>query len=234
MKKILILLMAIFYGCNMYSQSKGTFVLSVNGNYAESSSSSALISIQTSTEEKALDMGLSAGLFLSNHFEMGLGLDFYWSSEENRSLISEFSDGIIRPTQIEVLEIKSDAFIPNVYGTYYCKLANRLFFDLNLKVGNGKIKSKHTTAIGTLIISSGQDNSLSGTSRYENDYFYVGMRPQLNYFATKRLGLSFSFGQFQYSIVDWETESSNWIASFHPNYWSFGIKLKFDSGKEAQ
>lgn len=228
--------MAVFYGCNMYAQSKGTFVLSVNGNYAENTSSSALISIQTSTEEKALDMGLSAGLFLSNHFEMGLGLDFYWSSEENRSLISEFSDGIIRPTQIEVLEIKSDAFIPNVYGTYYCKLANRLFLDFNLKVGKSKIQSKHKAAIATNSISGEiteiTSGYLSSTSNYEYDYFFARMRPQLNYFVTKHLGLSFSFGQFQYSVLDWEKEASNWIASFHPTYWSFGIKLKFDSVKE--
>jgi hypothetical protein len=168
---------------------------------------------------------------------MGLGLDFYWSSEENRSLISEFSDGIIRPTQIEVLEIKSDALIPNVYGTYYCKLANRLFLDFNLKVGKSKIHSKHTTAIASNEISGEitplpNRQDLSGSSNYEYDYFFACMRPQVNFFVTKHLGLSLSFGQIQYSVVDWEKEASNWIASFHPNHWSFGVKFKFDPVQE--
>lgn len=235
MKKIIFLFLAAFLCCNMYSQSKGTFVLSVNGNYAESSSSSGLITIDTHKKTKSLDMGLSAGLFLSNHFEMGLGLDYYWSSEENYSLISEFSDGIIRIKQIEARDIESDALIPNLYAAYYFKLANRLFIDLNLKVGKGKINSKNKSAIASNEITSNPtSNYLSGTTNYEYDYFFAGMRPQLNYFVTKHLGLSLSFGQIQYSVLDWENENSNWIASFHPSYWNFGFKVKFDSGKEAQ
>ncbi len=239
MKRIFILLMAVIFSCNMYSQSKGTFMLSVNGNYAESSSSSGMLTIQTDTKSKALDMGLSAGLFLSNHFEMGLGLDYYWLSEENHSLLSEFSDGVIQPTQIEFLEIKSDAWIPNVYAAYYCKLANRLFIDFNLKVGKGKIQTKNKTAIATNSISE-EITPISGANygfyngSQKNDYFFAGMRPQLNYFVTKHVGLSFSFGQIQYSVIDGKKENSNWIASFHPSYWSFGIKLKFDPVKEAQ
>lgn len=217
MKKFIVLFTAAFLGCNLYSQSKGTFVLSVNGNYAENTSSGGMVTIKTDTEEKALDMGIAAGMFLSNHFEMGLGLDYYWSSEENYSVFSEIRYSLLMIKQLEYLEIKSHALIPNVYGTYHAKLFNKLFFGLNLKVGKGTIKSKTDyAAVINMITSEIGEGEAQGNYSNEYDYFFAGMRPQLNYFVTKHLGLSLSFGQIQYSMLDGKKRIPIGLQAFIP------------------
>lgn len=237
MKKNLILLMAIFYGCNMYSQNKGTFMLSVNGSYLKNSSGNGTTINQYGTSGKYLKTGFSAGGFLSSHFEIGLGLDYYWSSEarESEMLIAE------QIIQIDIMKIKSNAFIPNAYATYYAKILNRLYFAAKLGTGIGQIKSTEEGNRMSFIRSDGpivvQPSSISVFSyddSYKYTYFSAGIYPQINYYLTNTIGFSLSLGLVEYSILDWEKDNSTWLASFDPSYWSFGFKFKFDSGKEAQ
>jgi hypothetical protein len=237
MKKLFLLFSALIMASNLFAQPNKTFLISASGNYIQNSSDNGTTTNTNATFGKYLDASLSAGVFVSDKFVVGLGLDYYWSKEQRKSFffINQHNPLMER----EFMTIRSDGVVPEIFAGYYFKILNNFYFNVNLEVGVGRLKSETESIIVTSIDFT-QGSVVNEVSSYlltheyseKYDYFRSGIRPTLNYFITKHLGICLTMGQVEYSFFDWDTDNSNWAVSFNPSYWTYGFKLKFDAKVE--
>lgn len=109
---------------------------------------------------------------------------------------------------------------------------------MNTKFSYGKIKSDFDTNVaewkydspsnGVFEPSNGVYPRFSmGEGSSKVDYFGIDIIPELSFFISSRFSLYLGLGGISYSLLDWETEQSNWSINFNPTYWKTGLKIKF-------
>ena len=233
MKKLLLVTATIFSTLNLFSQTdKGRIIISIDGNYIKSTTENGVTKNQNVVQGKYLDVGASFGYFITNRFIAGFGLDYNWEKEDrtNNMMINRYY-------QAEIMDIKSNVFLPNIYLGYYYPIINKLYVNTNLKFSYGKIKSEYNTfwegsvyyPSNTLIeltddYSSSYVMSQEGDSKV--DFFSINILPELTYFISSRFSFYLGLGGVSYSLLDWDTDNSNWVITFNPNNWKFGIKIR--------
>lgn len=76
-KNYFLLLLLFLFALNSYSQiEKGNIIISLEGNYSNTSSENGVTTNLTETDGKYLEIGSSIGLFLSDRFVAGFGFDY--------------------------------------------------------------------------------------------------------------------------------------------------------------
>ena len=178
----------------------------------------------------SLNLGASMGVFLSDHFVMGIGLNYNWGKETRFNQLI-YSSNLL---QIEELKVKSKMLLPGVFFGYYFPIVGKLYFNTNLVLNCGKINSDYESIraqrstffstdsayiIGDQPISGGFSSS---SSIY---YFSTQIHPELSYFLSSKFCLSLGLGGIEYSITDWKFENSECTINFNPGYWKLGIKF---------
>lgn len=233
MKKIFITVLIALSTLDLFSQiDKGKIIVSIDGSYMKTTTESGVTTNQNVVQAKNLNIGTSVGYFITDRFIVGVGLDYYWNKESRTTELM-----INRFFQVEVMDIKSKAFLPNIYLGYYYPIINKLYIDANLKFSYGKIKSEYNTLIAgsvyyptdTYIVLTDRYSStyVNGSERSSDvDFFNAKIFPELTYFISSKFSLCLGLGGVEYSMSDWKTDNSSWIINFNPAYWRFGIKIK--------
>lgn len=230
MKKLLLLTVTILSTLHLFSQTeKGEIIISLDGNYRQSTTENGVTHNQNMTEGKYLDIGTSIGYFINSRLIAGIGLDYNWDKEvrENSLMINSYY-------QTEVTNVKSNVFLPNMYLGYYYPITTNLYINANLKFSYGKIKSEYDTFLAgsaynpsNTSIELTDDYSASGqegTSKV--DFFSVDIIPELTYFFSSIFSIYVGLGGVSYSLLEWDTDNSSWIVNFNPSYWKTGIKIR--------
>jgi hypothetical protein len=230
MKRNTLIVLVVLSALNLHAQFEaGNTVVSLNGNYMKTNTESGVRTNQSSTNGQYLNVGASYGYFVTNQFVVGIGLD-YNRTNETRSNLLYFNSFV----QQEIMEVKSRIALPSVYMGYYQHIFNKLYFNANMKFGYGIIKSELNSAQAGVALENLEYNSVYGSSShiivtkslFVNDYFGVGLNPELTYFVSPKLGICLGLGGVEYSMIDWSSDNTNWIVNFNPNYWKLGIKIK--------
>jgi hypothetical protein len=233
MKKIVLIVLIVFSTLNLFSQiEKGRIIVSIDGNYIKSTTENGVTLNQNVSQIKNFNIGTSVGYFMTDRFVVGVGLDYYWNKESRKTEMM-----INRFFQIEVMNIESNAFLPNIYLGYYYPILNKLYMNANLKLSYGKVKADYNTLIAgsvyyqsdTMIIIADQYSStyVKGSEKSSSiDLVNAEIIPELTYFISSKFGLCLGLGGIEYSMIDWETDNSSWTINFNPVNWRFGIKLK--------
>lgn len=232
MKKVILLAFIGISAIDTFSQiDKGKVIISIQGNYVKSSTSTGGITNQNVTSGKYVSLGASFGSFISERFKIAFGLDYNWDKELRLSSL------FIRPSAAEEqMEIKSSALLPNINFGYYYPVINKLYVSANLKFSYGKIKVDYNSMY--MVSQSNPSPVLSDptsdptnyfavstqTSKY--DFFNTGINPELVWFISEKIGLSLGLGGIEYSITDWKNDNSTWSVNFNPTYWELGVKVK--------
>lgn len=228
MKKAVLIILLSISSLNLFSQlNKGEIVASMNGNYLKTNIENGVTSNQNASQIKNLNLGASVGYFVAARIELGVGIDYYWEKESrtNRLTIGDLY-------QAEVMDLKSNGFLPHIYLGYYYPIVDRLYLNGKLKFGYGKIKSESNTLI------AGRSNYPSESSysptpytigseeTYEADIFNAEIIPELTWFISPKVGLSLGLGGVKHTLLDWESDNSSWSVNFDPAYWNFGFKIR--------
>lgn len=231
MKKNLLLSLMVFAALNLFSQiEKGNISIGINGNYTKVNTQNGVTTNLNYTKGQYLNAGFDIGYFITDRLIAGAGFD-YIGDKETRYNSLYFNNFV----QMEEMDLKSKAFLPNVYLGYYYKVVSKLYFSTSLKLSYGKIKTEYSTtyagggpfidANGT--IQSNNDPYVKGSNGdSETDYFSAQIYPEVMYFITGKLGVCLNLGGIAYSINDWETNNSGFALNFKPDYWRFGIKVR--------
>ena len=231
MKKNLLLLLMVFAALNLFSQiEKGNISIGINGNYTRMNTQNGVTTNLNYTKGQYLNAGVDIGYFITDRLIAGAGLD-YIGNKETRYNSVYFNNFL----QMEEMDLKSKAFLPNVYLGYYYKVVSKLYFSTTLKFSYGKIKTEYSTTFagggpftdsnGT--IQSNSDPYVKGSNGdSETDLFSAQIYPEVMYFITGKFGVCLNLGGIAYSINDWETNNSGFAINFKPDYWRFGIKFR--------
>lgn len=229
MKNKTLLALLLITVCNLNAQTeKGNEIISLFGNYSKINNESGVTTNLSSSIIKNLGVGASIGFFVADNVIAGIGLNYLSNIEFRQNEI--FIEDLIH---LEAMDISANMFMPEVYAGYYLKLEKKLYLSNILKTSFGTANASYTsnsveanayTPSGYLDISTlAYNRTITSESKY--DYFSVSLSPELNYFVTSRFALSLSLGGIEYSLTNWQKASSNWLVSFHPNYWKAGFKF---------
>lgn len=188
---------------------------------------------EISTQGNYLNVGTSVEYLLTSRLAVGAGLDYQWAKETTSNMIYlRMPDLNFR--HYEVMETKSNVFLPNVFLKHYIPLTQKLYFNTNLKFSFGEIKSE----LRTNIIDSNRRPSeggltealptyMSGASKKSVlDSFTAQLGPELTYFFTPKLMGCLALGGIEYSMLDGKTTNSLWAVNFNPAHWQLGVKIK--------
>lgn len=228
MKKAVLLVLLSISSLNLFSQlNKGETVASINGNYLKTNIENGVTSNQNASQIKNLNLGASVGYFVADRIELGVGIDYYWEKESrtNRLIIGDLY-------QAEVMDLKSNGFLPHIYLGYYYPIVNRLYLSGKLKFGYGKIKSKSNTLIASRSNYPSESSysptpyTIGSEETYETDLFNAEIIPELTWFISPKVGLSLGLGGVKHTLLDWESDNSSWSVNFDPAYWNFGFKIR--------
>ena len=230
MRRTLFFIITVLYTFNLSAQfSKGDMLISVEGNYSKSNSGSGVFTNQFVSNEKNLNLGASMGFFVNNHVLLGFGVDYSWEKATHINRLF-FDDKF----QFEELNTKTNLILPNAFVGYYYPILERLYFNTNLKLSYGVMKSENTTNCmgGTKFTSTYQLQIENLAYAYtierdaDYDYFSAQICPEITWFATSKVGLSLGLGGIGYAITDWESDTSSWMINFNPNVWKLGVKIR--------
>ncbi len=233
MKRILLIAIIIFSNLDVFSQAdKGKIIVSIDGNYEKSTTENGVTTNQNVVQGKYLSAGATVGYFITDRFIAGIGLDYNSGKEDrtNEVMINSFF-------QQEAMNLKSRSFLPNIYFGYYYQIIDKLYINTNLKFSYGKVKSEYNTLLAgsvyypsnTITEFNDQYSSPYAIGQEKNskvDFFSTKILPELSYFITPEFSFYLGLGGIEYSLVDWETDNSNWTINFNPTDWRFGIKIK--------
>lgn len=230
MRKIFASLIIFSASMTVNSQiSKGTFTISVNGNYYDGSNSIGVATNSLLTNIQDLNTGISIEYFVKKNLFIGVGFDYSWSNEYRFSGFSSNSFA-----QVELMNVKSNLLLPNIIGGYSFQLMKKLYLNTNFKIGYGRYSNKtysdytwiqHTDG-GTFTQTGAINEVISWESDNQSSYFGTSLSPEINYFISERFGLCLGLGGIEYAILDWNKDQSSWIVNFNPNFWRLGIKFK--------
>lgn len=233
MKKNVLIILIAFSTLELFSQiDKGNIVFSVDGNYMKTTTGNGVTTNHNVAQIKNLSLGTSVGYFITDRFIAGVGLDYYCNKESRTAELK-----IHQFVQTEVMNIKSNVFLPNIYLGYYYPIINKLYINTNLKFSYGKLKSDYNSLIVGRVYNP-TDTYVELNNSYFSDYvegyegnsdvdfFSAKLFPELTYFITSNFGFYLGLGGIEYSMTDWATSNSNWGINFNPENWRFGIRIK--------
>lgn len=233
MKKYVLLIMIICSCIHLFGQiNKGDVMISLNGNFMKTVSGSGVTTNDLSTQGKYLNAGTSIEYFFSSRLSVGAGLDYQWTKETTSNMIYlKLPD--LHVVHYEIMEIKSNVFLPNVFLKYYIPVTQKLYFNTNLKFSYGKIKTElHTDIIApdsrpyeVELTEFTPTTYRSSSSESTLDSFTAQLGPELSYFFTPKLIGCLALGGVEYSMLDWRTTNSLWNVNFNPAFWKLGIKI---------
>ncbi len=223
MKKNLIILLTVFTTLDLFSQiNKGNFIVSIEGNYMKTNTQSGVTTNLLTTKGQYLSIGSSVGYLFKDRFVAGVGLDYNWD-KETRSNQIYFNNFM----QQEQMETKAHVFLPNIFMGFYFPITTKLYFNTNLKLSYGKVKSDYSTKYaGTGSIANSQPYMYGSANESKSDYFSALIKPEMTYFITSKFCLYLGLGGLEYSLIDWENQNSSLAVNFNPTYWALGIKFK--------
>jgi hypothetical protein len=229
MKKTVLIILLSISSLNLFSQlNKGETVVSIDGNYLKTNTENGVLTNQDASQIKNLNLGASVGYFVADRIELGVGIDYYWEKESrtNSLMLGDLY-------QTELMDLKSNGFLPHIYLGYYYPIVDRLYLSGKLKFGYGKMKSESNTLIagrsnnGSLELSQATPSfTRSQEETYEADLFNAEIVPELTWFISPKIGLSLGLGGVKHMLLDWESDNSSWSVNFDPAYWNFGFKIR--------
>ena len=229
MKKIVLFAFMAMISTNLFSQmEKGSLTFLLDGHYMKTSSSAGVSTNYTATDGDYVSFAPSVAYGLTNHLTIGIGVDYERDKEEryNHLYFNHFA-------QAEMMHIKSKALLPSLYLGYHHPLTNKLFIGSTMKFSYGEVKTSYQTTYAgveelTVIDELNEAPNIyvrSIESETKTDYFRVRLYPELTYFLSERFGLLLGLGGIEYSLHDWEQDTSSWQVNFNPSYWRLGFKL---------
>jgi hypothetical protein len=233
MKRNAILIIILLFSLDSFGQiAKDKVLISMNGNYMKTNTETGVYTNGFSTKGQYLNLGTSIGIFLSDHFVMGVGVNYNWGKETRMNKLI-YGNTIL---QIEELKVKSKILLPGVFFGYYFPIAGKFYFNANLALNCGKINSDYerlfaqrstyfTTDSSYMYLDNNTAVSGGASGSSSTYYFSAQICPELSYFFTSKFGLSMSFGGIEYSITDWKSENSAVAVNFNPAYWKLGVKF---------
>jgi len=221
MKKYIIYILVFFSAIDLFSQiKKRDVIISVNGNYMKIITESGVTSNDIYIEGQYSNIGSSLGYCITDKFIVGIGLDYNWEKETRTNMLyfNQFA-------QIEQMNIESKTLLPNLYLGYYYQIINKVYFNANLNLSYGNVKSYYNTFLTGI-------DSISSTYEYinefESNYEFIAAKisPELTYFFSTSFSSFIGLGGIEFSLIDREFDNSSWGINFNPNHWIFGIKIK--------
>ena len=226
MQKNILVLLFLFFALPLFSQVKtGDIVLSLDGNYMKTNTGGGVTTNMTGTRAQNLDISLSAGYFFTERVVAGVGID-YKLNKETRSNLVKFNNFV----QMEEMDYKSHAWLPNVYLGLYFPVVSKLYVTANFKMSYGKLNSNYSTIYGgsgKYVLGSPNTSYMHGSSGDAKvDYFSNMIYPELLYFVGAKTSISLGLGGIEYSITNWDTHNAEVAVNFNPVYWKLGAKLK--------
>jgi len=224
MKRKALIVLIVFSTLDLFAQfDKGDIIISADGNYMKTNIENGVTTNQNLTKGQYLNLGTSIGAFITNKLIVGVGVGYNWG-EEIRSNLLNFNDFM----QAEIMDVKSNVILPNLYLGYYQRIIDKLYFSTTLRFSYGNVKYEYTTAYAGMSTDLNSFNTyLRGSAvNSQSDYFGTEVCPELTYFVSTKFGLCLGLGGVKYSMTDWKTDNSNWTVNFNPNYWNLGIKIK--------
>jgi hypothetical protein len=235
MKKNLFTILILLSAFEIFAQpEKWNYLIDVSGNYNKTTTENGVLTNRFTTKSNSLATDASMGYFFSSRFIAGIGVDYIHRNEQRQNILN--TNYFI---QAEALNIKAEGILPHIYFGYYLPITSKLYFNTNLKLSYGKIKSDYQSQLdGEESLNSGFFTSQAlmvklynrNTNRSDNsEYFEAFLSPELSYFFTKSFGVYLGCGGISYSMYDWKTINSNWLISFDLNHWKIGIKIQMHS-----
>ena len=137
MKRKALIVLIVFSALDLFAQlDKGDIIISADGNYIETNIGNGVTTNQDFTKGQYLNLGTSIGTFITNKLIVGVGLD-YNLGKETRSNSLNFINFI----QEEIMDVKSNVILPNLYLGYYQRIVDKLYLNTTLRFSYGSVKS---------------------------------------------------------------------------------------------
>jgi hypothetical protein len=232
MRRNIILIGIILFSLDSFGQiAKDKVIISMNGNFMKINTESGVKTNEFSTKGQYVNLGTSIGVFLSDHFIMGVSVNYNWGKETRMNKLI-YGNNLL---QIEQLEIRSNILLPGVFFGYYVPIVGKFYFNTNMVLNCGKVNSDYERLFAqrTTYFSTDSsyiyidNNHVSGGSSGSSSTYYFSAQicPELSYFISSKFGLSMGLGGIEYSLTDWKSENSAFAVNFNPAYWKLGVKF---------
>jgi hypothetical protein len=229
MKKTLLLsFMALLSIASFAQIEKGKVLISFNGSYRKETTGSGTSFNSSYTQGKYLATGATVGYFFTDHFAMGVGLDYGWVKEDRQT--SLYLSNVLH---MEQSTITSNTIMPSVYFGFYYPVVGRLYINAigKLNIGQSSVKSYSAVMEASASSSTNTLSDITIPNSYGNsmdikvDVFNATLAPEVVYFISSKVGLSLSLGGIYYTITDWKSEYANCGIDFAPRNWQVGCKI---------
>ncbi len=232
MKKIYLTLILITLSLtSSFAQlKKGDLLLNLYGNYVEDLSTSGVMISHLTQEMKTLNSGISAGIAVSKSWVIGLGLEYaHQKNNQDYSFInySSFATKNIMETQTSIIA-------PLAFAKYYKKTFSRIYLGLNIEANYSFAEADMNSIAVTTPVLSGDITAISSAyipivreqaESNSSEILNLMLQPEVNFYLTKKLGLSVKIGGVRYTSFD--SDNHEWHISLNPNNWEYGLFLRF-------
>lgn len=232
MKNILLTSLFLLLSVNLIAQFDNNKILRFNVGYAEVGTSNGVSSIgAVSTDVSEGEIGLTFGFLVNKQWELGLGINYEY---QHSNAISEVeATGLWRG--IQITDTKVHKVMGRIYTAYNVKLFNKLYFNPVISLNIGHAMGNVSVKTMTSGLNSPDPTSYTEyfslwifpDTKISYDYCAFRAAPALTYFFNNKIAATMNFGNFQLSMIDWEWDSHQWIASFRPAYWQLGFIIAF-------
>jgi hypothetical protein len=201
MKKIVLIVLIVCSTLNLFSQiEKGRIIISLDGNYIKTATENGVTFNQNASQIENLNIGTSVGYFMTDRLVVGVGLDYYWDKESRVYLLK-----INRFLQKEVMNIKSNVFLPDLYIGYYFPIISKLYINTNLKFSYTKFRTDYNSSLVEITYNQSENLNLDTSpsslvyfidneKSAKTDLFNAEIFPELTYFVSSKVGLCLGLG----------------------------------------
>ena len=233
MHKIILLATCFFAGLCLYGQeSESGFVIRLDGNYNETTSSNMLQFINANnTVNKGGNVSLSAG-YMYKHWLFGLGFEYSREKATASGLLYDQASASMEQSKATL-----NMYGGMLYTNYYFQIYRNLYFTPGFYIGYGNIKGDYSGTVASLpsasdyMIDYPLDGS-AGSSYYEyrkeisSNYFYMQLSLELVWFFSNRFALNAQLGGLSIGVIDFDWSNSSKQINFNPSFWKLGILFK--------
>jgi hypothetical protein len=234
MRKGIIILLGLILSNHCIGQiKKGDLLFSIEGNYINSPTEIGVTTDLLQVSSKKTNLTGVVEYFITDNFSLGFGLTYHKQNEERLNenyLLNQY-------VQMEQLEIKKIAILPQLSASYYKKIIDKFYFGTSLDLAYGKMNQEYETfvfysqnyATTTLLLTESNDTLIpyQRQSSSSNKIAFASLSPGIHYFINGTVGVNLQLGAIEYSIVDWTSEQDSFGLNFSPNYWALGVNLTF-------
>jgi len=221
MKKTICILLLAALTISANSQiEKGSKILTLNGMCSVTNTASGVYNNSLEEHAKSLSLGASYS-FVQKKFLFGFGLDF--AIGQNKQV---FKTEILKKyNQSERDVVLSSLILPTIYGGYYQRIFDKLYFTTNLRLGVGAVSYNVTSLTSLYDVDAGTLISEPVQLKEHAIIATAELKPEFTYFFSKKTGISLYTGGLEYSMAEWNFASSNFMLNFNPNNWMVGLKI---------